>query len=189
MEPEIEKVIEEVEKIEIDEVEIEKVEPEIKEESHPVGVAVQDEAIDNFILVMLSLWDNEKEAAPPWYKPWQRISFTKVTNFLMTSLDDLIAYVDDYVDANGADKKATVIAAVGRLYDHAVVEAMPVFLKPFSTAIKNYIINDLVGASIDWIVGKYRDGQWRKKDAVQLKVQWAIQAQSIGTPFGNNLPK
>lgn len=161
---------------------------QIKDESNPVGMPIEDEAIDNFILIMSSLWDEETEKTP-WYKPWRRISFTRVTAFLMKSLDDLIAYVDDYIDANGADKKATVLAAIGRLYDYVVIQAMPVYLKPFSSSIKTYIVNDLIATAIDWIVDKYRNGEWRKKDSAQLKAQWALQAQSIGVPFGNVLPK
>lgn len=154
-------------------------EVQIIDVSNPVGTPIEDEAIDNFIAIMSSIWDQEKENIP-WYKPWKRISFTRVTNFLMKSLDDLIAYVDDYIEANGADKKATVLAAISKLYDYVVIEAMPIFLKPFSAAIKSFIINDMISTAIDWIVDKYRNGEWKKKDSAELKALWASQAQSIG---------
>lgn len=168
-------------------------ETQIKDVSNPIGTVIDDEAIDNFITIMKSLWDEEKESVP-WYTPWRRISFTKVTNFLTQALDDLIAYVDDYIDANGADKKATVLNAINILYDYVVREAIPMVLRPFSASIKEYIINDLISSSIDWIVDKYRNGDWRKKDTAELKALWAVQAQSIkaqtiGVPFGGILPK
>jgi len=160
---------------------------QLKDASNPVGAVIADEGIDNFITVMSSVWDSEKEDVP-WYKPWKRISFTRVTDFLMKSLDDLIAYVDDYVDANGADKKATVLDAISRLYDYVVVEAMPIFLKPFAGSIKNYIINDLISTAIDWIVDKYRNGEWRKKDSAELKALWAAEVAALSAVPGGMLP-
>ena len=161
---------------------------QLKDVSNPIGTPIQDEAIENFITVMASIWKEETEDIP-WYKPWKRISFTKVTDFLMKSLDDLIAYVDDYIDANGADKKATVLDAISRLYDIVVQEAMPVFLRPFSASIKNYIINDLIATAIDWIVDKYRNGEWRKKDSAEIREMWVVKAQMISGVPGGVLPE
>jgi hypothetical protein len=73
---------------------------------------------------------------------------------------------------NGPDKKATVLAAIDHLYDFVGREAVPVLLRPFASKIKNYIIYTLVAASIDWIVNKYRHGEWRDKlDDIQEDIQ------------------
>lgn len=166
-------------------------EKEIKDVSNPVGAVIQDEGIENFIVVMSANWDEQKEASP-WWKIWKKISFSKITGFLLKALDDLIAYVDEFVDVSGPDKKATVLNAIGRLYDYIVIEAMPVWMKPFSKSIKNYIINDLVSTAIDWIVDKYRHGDWRKKNASELQLLWSHQVVRLnylsGVP-GGILPK
>lgn len=142
----------------------------VKDESNPVGTAYIDENIDNFIKIMSDEWDANKENIP-WWAFWKRISLTRVTNFLLGTIDDLIAYVDDVID-NGPDKKATVLNAIDNLYDYVVREALPIWLKPFSSVIKKYIINEIVSPAIDWIVQKYRNGDWRKKTATELVALW-----------------
>ena len=53
--------------------------------------------------------------------------------------------------------------AVDFLYDYIVREALPIWMRPFAGKIKEYVINVLVSASIDWIVSKYREGIWKDK--------------------------
>jgi len=154
----------------------------IKDESNPIGTAFVDENIDNFVSAMSASWDASKETSP-WWKFWKKISLTRVTTFLLAGLDDLIAYVDEALD-NGPDKKATVLDAVSRLYDYVIAEALPIYLKPFAGAIKNYVINDLISPSIDWIVDKYRNGDWRKKTVPELTAQWTAMGN-----VGSVLPK
>lgn len=150
----------------------------IKVDANPVGTAYVDENIDNFVKIMSAEWDATKETIP-WYAFWRKVSLTKVTNFMLSVLDDLIAYVDDLLD-EGPDKKATVMLAMERLYDYIIAEALPIWLKPFAGAVKNYVLNDLVSPSIDWIVDKYRNGDWRKKTAPELAAQWVTMGQTSG---------
>ncbi len=70
--------------------------------------------------------------------------------------------------------------AMERLYDYIIAEALPIWLKPFAGAVKNYVLNDLVSPSIDWIVDKYRNGDWRKKTAPELAAQWVTMGQTSG---------
>lgn len=140
-------------------------------ESDPVGVAHVDENIENFIKTMAEIWNEDKEISA-WWKIWERISISKVTNFLLAVLDDLIAYVDDVLES-GPDKKATVLAAIDSLYDIVIIGALPIWLKPFSSAIKKYVIQEMISPAIDWIVDKYRNGEWRKKTAPELAALWA----------------
>lgn len=144
----------------------------------PVGDPVQDDAINDFVKVKMAEWDETREQIR-WWQVWKRISFTPVTNFLTQALDDLIAYVDDYIDTKGADKKATVLIAIGTIYDYIAAEALPVFLKPFAGSIKNYVINEVISAMIDWIVDKYRNGDWRKPEASLLAEEWKLKAQAL----------
>ena len=150
----------------------------IKDTANPVGTAHVDDNIDNFVTVMSAEWDATKEDIP-WWAFWRRISITRVTNFLLSVLDDLIAYVDDLLDA-GPDKKATVMDAIERLYDYVIAEALPIWLKPFAGAIKNYVLKDVISPAIDWIVDKYRNGEWRKKTAPELAAQWVSMGHTHG---------
>lgn len=145
---------------------------EIKQEVHPVGQVIDDEHISRFVETMKTLWDSTKEKVE-WWKFWKRVSPVPVTNFLLKCLDDLIAYVDQIVDASGEDKKATVLNAIGRIYDYVVREAMPLCLVPFSGVIRAYIINTLASAAIDWMIQKYRHGNWRPKPVEEIQSQWA----------------
>jgi len=126
----------------------------MKDEANPVGQVIQIQAVDHYVEELIKEWDESKEAVP-WYKVWYRISFTRVTNFLMDAIDDLICYIDGVVD-RGADKKATVLAAIEKLYDYVIKEAMPIWLKPFAGSVKGYIIHHLISNAIDWMVDKYR---------------------------------
>ena len=89
-----------------------------------------------------------------------KLGLVAVTNFLLVALDNLVNYIDDKLES-GPDKKATVLASVEKLYDHVIKEAMPIWLKPLSPSIKNLIINVVLSSSIDFIVDKYRNGNWR----------------------------
>jgi len=140
---------------------------DIKNTTNPVGVAHEVEAVEAHLNAMAATWDEQQatEEKAPWWKFWKGLGTTqviKVTNFLIKSLDDLIALVDDELQ-DGADKKATVINGISRLYDYVIREALPIWMKPFATPVKNYIIDGLISSAIDWIVDKYRNGEWRKK--------------------------
>jgi hypothetical protein len=108
----------------------------------------------------------------------------QATNFLLRSLDDLIAYVDQIIDL-GPDKKATVMEAVSRLYDLVVREALPIWLSPVASRMKILVLEEVISPAIDWIVAKYRAGVWEPTPATELAAQWAVQAQMFGVPGGH----
>lgn len=159
---------------------------DVKADMNPVGEVVKDEGILHFIEAMKRKWDNflvVAKAQSPGWKFWKSKRLVPVTTFLLKALDDLISYVDE-MDLMGPDKKATVLWAVGVIYDYVVRQAMPVWLKPFAGAVRVYVITVLLAAAIDWIVEKYRDGSWRKPAA-----EWAeVKAQLFGVP-GDHRPK
>lgn len=154
---------------------------DIRNSANPVGSVVQDEAVENFIVAMTAEWEAVKPEFT-WWKVWERVGFVQVTDFLIQSLDDLIAYVDDIVES-GMDKKATVLDAASRLYDFVVKEAMPIWMKPFSPNIKNIVIHGVISPTIDWVVYKYRTGEWTKKDSQELALLWKKRAMT--TPWGH----
>ena len=163
---------------------------EIRESANPVGEVKMDEAINGYVKLMAAEWDAGKESVA-WWRVFTKakVNFHHVTDFLLKAIDELIAYVDEWVDTNGADKKATVLAAVSTLYDYVIKEAMPIWMRPFAGTIKNYIIDGMISTAIDWIVDKYRNEEWRKPTQKELVAQWKIKAQSFGVPFGGMFPK
>jgi hypothetical protein len=159
-------------------------EVEIKDTVNPVGEVIKDDAIEVFVEAMQKQWDETKPSVP-WWKFWKRISFTPVTNYLIQILDDLVAYLIEH-NIPGEDKKATVLDAIGKVYDYIVAAAMPFWLKPFSGMIRRFILETVLSASIDWIVEKYKNGDWRPKPANEVVAQWhQLHAQLFGVPDGH----
>lgn len=155
----------------------------MRDVANPLGEVQIDEAIDNYIKILVAEWEESKENTP-WWKFWQRLSMVRVTDFLLKSLDDLIAYVDQIIDL-GPDKKATVMAAVSQVYDFVVREALPIWLSPFASRVKNIILEEVISPAIDWMVAKYREGVWNPTPAAELAAQWQLKAQMIGVPGGH----
>lgn len=131
-------------------------------EANPVGQA--HDVLDRHITLLKEQWDVENPSIP-WWKFWKRrASIMKVVSFLIDTLDGLIVYVDEFMDLEGKDKKATVLRAIEILYDYIVKEVIPIWLRPMSGAVKELIINVVISYAIDWIVDKYRSGLWRESD-------------------------
>lgn len=159
------------------------------EHANPVGQVIEDEGVGTFIKLKIAQWDVEK-VETSWWKFWKKLDYSFLTVFLMSSLDDLISYMDDFVDTKGSDKKATVMDAMGKLYDYIVREGSPLWMKPFATSMRYYILNHLISAAIDWMINKYRHGEWRKPSSAEIKAQWTKELNFLsGLPFGGVLPK
>ena len=82
--------------------------------------------------------------------------------FIINILDELILFVEEIIP-QGSDKKIAVLTIVARLFDHIVLKAFPIWLKPFAPIIKKIIIEIIVNSLIDFIVSKYRNGYWSIK--------------------------
>lgn len=128
---------------------------------NPVGEAKDSEQVSGFINGLKDKWDAVTAALGNSSK----ISMVYVTKFLLGTLDGLIVFVDGLMGGeNGADKKATVLAAIVVLYDYVVAQALPIWLKPFAKSIKTFIIFTVMSIAIDWIVSKYNTGAWKKPE-------------------------
>jgi hypothetical protein len=128
-----------------------------KDHANPVGAAKRVNEIETRLNFYRSLWDSQNNKRSFWSP---KISLSRVTNFLMVALDDFVVTAATVVIA-GPDKKATVLDAVDRLYDYTVREAMPIWMRPIATPVKQYIIYVLVSNAIDWMVAKYKNGSWK----------------------------
>lgn len=114
--------------------------------------------IDNCTNELIKEWENSEES-----KKKNKLSkFQIATNFVVNSLDDLIQLIDDIVP-DGANKKATVLAAASFLYDKIIFPSLPIWAKPFAIGIKILIVKVIFGVLIDFIVNKYRNS-WIKKE-------------------------
>jgi hypothetical protein len=54
-----------------------------------------------------------------------------------------------------------VLNALEKLYDYVIREAMPFWLRPISGTVKNLILSVIISSAIDFVVDKYRNGNWR----------------------------
>lgn len=111
-----------------------------------------------------------QELAQNWNNQEGKANLSKITNFLLGSVDILVCTIDDLLD-KGIDKKITVLMGVAKLYDYIISSPLiPLWLKPFLSLIRGYVIYTLISIFIDWMVSKYKQGQWKnKKEKVALK--------------------
>ena len=132
--------------------------------TNPVGNPQQIDALELKVNEFLNIWKAENPIKKGFFSILfnVKVSMNKVTAFLINSLDEFVQLVDDKID-NGADKKATVMVYIEKLYDEIVTMSLPIFLKPFSLPIKRFVIMVIVSGAIDFVVTKYRDGSWRNK--------------------------
>jgi hypothetical protein len=131
---------------------------------NPVGNPQQVNALELKVNELLNVWKAENPIRKGFFSILfnAKVSFNKVTAFLINSMDEFVQLIDDQL-IDSADKKATVMVYVEKLYDEIVTLSLPIFLKPFSMPIKRFVIMVVVSGAIDFVVTKYRDGSWRKK--------------------------
>jgi len=103
-------------------------------------------------------WDNEGVTSKGWLF-LARTRLVKGTIFITNCLDELIQFVE-YLIPEGKDKKSAVLSILGKLFDHVVYEAFPIWLRPFTPTIKKIILDAIIGVAIDFIVAKYNAGIW-----------------------------
>lgn len=135
-------------------------------EVDPVGSAVQLEAMSVKVNEIITKWETENPLPEGWFnkiKTKVKVSYAKITRFLIDSLDELILIVEGLVDL-GPDKKATVLVAIAAIYDAIVAKSLPVWAKPLNPVIRQFVIMVMVSSAIDFIVGKYRNGEWNKPE-------------------------
>lgn len=115
--------------------------------------------IEAYLEDLKKRWDAENPDGNTWWKV-HRLRLVKGTGFIINSLDRLIQFVEELIP-EGKDKKATVMTIVAQLFDYIVVQAFPLWLKPFAPTIKRIIVEVLVASAIDFIVAKYNEGVWK----------------------------
>jgi hypothetical protein len=132
----------------------------IKEKANPIGVVHKISCVEERVQFYISAWRSREKKRSIWGSS----EFSKATSFILYALDDFIIAAMTVV-ISGPDKKATVLDAVSRLYDFTAEEVLPIWMKPIAVPIKQYVIHVLVSVAIDWIVSKYNNSEWIKKEA------------------------
>lgn len=120
--------------------------------------------LENFFKDLKNRWDQEYQVNPSWF----RISKTYIaasTIFIIQHLDECILLVENLIPS-GTDKKAAVMTITSNLFRYIVLNAFPIWLKPFSPLIEKIVINIIVNSLIDFIVEKYNAGYWKKQQGV-----------------------
>lgn len=120
--------------------------------------------LDQYLVDLKTRWDQENPGNRSWWKITNTYLIT-ATVFIINILDELIVFVEGIIPA-GDDKKAAVTAIVSKLFDYIVVQAFPIWLKPFAPIIKDIIVNIIVGKLIDYIVEKYNAGFWNMEGTI-----------------------
>ena len=139
---------------------------EIKSKSNPIGIVQNIPEIENKVINLIQKWNEKiKDVSSNWLHKTglkSKVALSLATSFLLNALDELILITSETI-ISGPDKKATVLGALDQLYDLVIKEALPIWLKPFATLLKQYIIYSLASYAIDYIVSKYKDGIWNNK--------------------------
>lgn len=117
---------------------------------NPVGSAKVVPDAQELVDKLIQLWNSSKKTN----------TFGTALSFLLNCIDELVNLVEDLIPA-GVDKKATVLSYLNAIYEKIVYPALPMWLKPFSFAIRSFIIDVLASVVIDFIVKKYNDIGWK----------------------------
>ena len=127
---------------------------------NPVGKPTLKTEISEFVEGLKTKWTESKKELTSLKK----LSIQYATKFMILALDSLILFVDSILgDESGANKKATVLVALSLVYDFVIKEILPVWLRPFASKIKLFVINVVASIAIDWIVSNYRNGIWKNE--------------------------
>ena len=131
--------------------------------------------IDTEILVKLNKclenlknrWDEKNPDKASWLS-LNKTHLVNCTIFLISALDDLINYVQNVIP-KGSDKKTAVLAVISSTFDYIVVQAFPIWLKPFAPTIKQIIVSIIISQLIYFIVAKYKEGSWKMLEEVKYE--------------------
>jgi len=91
------------------------------------------------------------------------INLSDSVRFFITTLDEAIRFVETKY-TEGSDKKTFVLEVLRRVYDTVIASQLPMWLWPFSSAIKSIVIDIIISNAIEYIVNQYNNGSWVKKN-------------------------
>jgi hypothetical protein len=114
--------------------------------------------LESYLKDLKIRWDQENQNVKNWIFLDQKTLFN-FAQFILNVIDELIIFVEQNIP-DGTDKKAAVLSVVGKLFDYIAIQAFPFWLKPFTSFIKQIVVNITISELIDYIVSKYNSGYW-----------------------------
>ena len=121
-------------------------------EPAPCGIACK-ELLDPSIKEVVNSWNEKQEQ--------KEGTWTQAVAYVTLAVDYFIRQIEGLIPS-GQDKKATVLAAISDVYDMIVPGLLPIWLRPFNSRIKAFVIDVVISIAIDFIVSKYRKGSWNE---------------------------
>lgn len=111
------------------------------------------EQIRQLVLDVKSRWDAQKSAKGSWLISNSR--FSVAVPFFLKVIDELMVFANTQ-EVAGIVKKTSVMVAISDLYDYIVSPLLPIYLKPFSSKIKELVVDTMISYLIDFLVAKVK---------------------------------
>lgn len=108
----------------------------------------------------LDKWNKIKKAKTGLFS--NAINLGDAVKFFLSALDESIRQAEDKPAYTGAEKKALVLSVLSKIYDTVIGANLPYWAYPFAGLIKSIVIDVIVANAIDYFVGKYNEGSWKK---------------------------
>lgn len=117
------------------------------------GIHNMQEQIRQLVLDVKSRWDAQKSAKGSWLISNSR--FSVAVPFFLKVIDELMVFANTQ-EVAGIVKKTSVMVAISDLYDYIVSPLLPIYLKPFSSKIKELVVDTMISYLIDFLVAKVK---------------------------------
>jgi hypothetical protein len=98
------------------------------------------------------------------FKENNKKNINECISFILKCVDDSINQAEN-LPFDGASKKAVVISVIYSIYNVVISKNLPIYLKPFDSIIKIIVIQFLISNIIDFLVHKYNEGTWNRKES------------------------
>lgn len=153
--------------------------------NNPIGEVKFLPEIEKMVNSLATDWKDKVLAETgelKWWQFWRSgASLHTAAVYVIGSVDKLVDCVEGVI-SGGSNKKATVMYAVGLLYDYVVKECMPIYLKPFAGKLKKFVIDVIVSNAVDWMVSKYRAGAWNQDPVAEPAEVDPVQSEPAPDP-------
>ncbi len=108
----------------------------------------------------LNKWQKIKSAKTGLFS--SSINLGDAVKFFLSALDESITQAEGKSDYTGSEKKELVLSVLSKIYDTVIGANLPYWAYPFAGLIKSIVIDVIVANAIDYFVGKYNEGSWKK---------------------------
>lgn len=136
--------------------------PTVKRQLTASDIDTVIKQLDGYLAALKQNWDGQARGLPT--RSWWSINRLRLAGgvqFIIDSLDKLVLFVEDLIPT-GSDKKSAVVSILDKLFDYVIAPALPIWLKPFIPVIRGIIIDIVISNMIEFVVGKYNKGIWKK---------------------------